>query len=232
MKDAVTIQAQTVDEAIRLALEHLGLGEEEVEVEVLERGEQGPEGTGEALVRVSPKAHPVEEKGEGQEDMLQLGRRILLELCQHMNIQAQVAMGEYTVVPDEVQQILELTTSSERDSALLIGRRGETLQHLQFLVNLMVSRELHHWPYIVVDVERYRRRRDASLCDLAQRMAERVSRSHEPITLEPMPGYERRIVHLALREDSLVFTESTGEGDNRKVVIYPAEWKQPPTSSS
>jgi spoIIIJ-associated protein len=106
---------------------------------------------------------------------------------------------------------------------LLIGRRGETLRSLQFMVNLLVSRKVQKWPQVVVDVGNYRQRRQESLEGLARRMAERVRQSGRPLTLEPMGAYERRIVHLALRADPTVYTESNGEGENRKIVIFPAK---------
>jgi spoIIIJ-associated protein len=227
MKTGITIRAQTVEEAVGLALDHLGLEREEVEVEILEEAGVGEEGVDEALVRVTPKdAPPMDDL-----DPVEIGRGLLEGLIERMALQAQITAGEYSVAAEQVQPILELTTENERDSGLLIGRRGETLHNLQFLLNLMVSRRTHRWPYILVDVERYRQRRDASLSGLAQRMAGRVSHAHEPITLEPMSAYERRIIHLTLREDSLVVTQSIGEGDNRKVVIYPAGWELPPSSS-
>lgn len=228
MKQGITIRAQTVEEAVRLALEHLGLSREEVEVRVLEEPGAGPAGSEEALVQVTPLVSPPEE----EVDPRQVGLEVLGELLRHMGMQAHLSIGEYAVEPGEARPILEVTTTNERDSGLLIGRRGETLNRLQFLVNLLVNRKLHRWPGLLVDVEHYRRRRDASLQDLARRMAERVIRTRQPITLEPMPAYERRIIHLALRDNSQVTTQSTGEGDSRKVVIYPAGWELSPTSSS
>ncbi len=229
MKQGITIRAQTVEEAVRLALEHLGLSREEVEVRVLEEPGAGPAGNEEALVQVIPRetVAPPEEGADPQ----QIGLEVLSELLRHMGMQAHVSIGEYAVEPGEPRAILDVTTTNERDSGLLIGRRGETLNRLQFLVNLLVNRKLHRWPGLLVDVEHYRRRRDASLRDLARRMAERVVRTQQPIPLEPMPAYERRIVHLALRDNPQVTTQSTGEGDSRKVVIYPAGWELPPTSS-
>jgi spoIIIJ-associated protein len=236
MKDSITIRAQTVEEAIHLALEHLGLGPDEVDVRILEEPSE-PVGTGEALVLVTRKgAVPAEAPVPGDvsepSEPMEVGREVLAELLQRMGMQSEVSVGSYALVPEEEQGILEVTTPSERDSGLLIGRRGETLYHLQFILNLLVSRRIHRWPYLLVDVEHYRRRRDASLCDLARRMADRVSHTHQPITLEPMPPYERRVIHIALRQDPLVLTQSTGEGDSRKVVIYPTGWELPPTSSS
>ena len=104
---------------------------------------------------------------------------------------------------------------------VLIGRRGATLQALQYITRLIVSRQVHAWTNIVLDVDGYRRRREQSLTALAHRMAERVRRNGRPIALEPMPPNERRIIHLALRDDPTVITRSVGEGSRRKVTIRP-----------
>lgn len=106
----------------------------------------------------------------------------------------------------------------------LIGRRGETLENLQYLLRLMVNQKMHRWLNIIVDVEDFRAKRVEHLTKLAQRMAEQVAETKRSFALEPMPPNERRIVHLALRDHDLVFTESTGEGERRKVTIFP---KQP-----
>ena len=107
------------------------------------------------------------------------------------------------------------------DSGLLIGRRGETLRSLQFLVNFMVSQRLGERARVMLDVAGYQQRRMNSLKTMARKVAGSVSRSGRPIALEPMPANERRIVHIALSERSDVETESEGEGDGRKVVIHP-----------
>jgi spoIIIJ-associated protein len=104
---------------------------------------------------------------------------------------------------------------------LMIGRRGETLRSLQFLLNTIVNRTSGRWPQLVVDVGNYRQRRQESLESLARRMAEQVRATGRPMPLEPMPAYDRRIIHMALREDETVYTESTGEGDNRRITIFP-----------
>ena len=226
MAKSITIRAKTVEEAIRLALEHLGLTREQVAIRVLEEPGEEPGSPEEALVQVTAlEALAVAQPEPG--DPVEVGQQVLREILRRMGFRVEVEAGEYSLFPGQVQPILDITTTGERDSGLLIGRRGETLHRLQFLLNLIVSRRIRRWPYILVDVEQYRRRRDASLKDLARRMADRVSHTHEPITLEPMPAYERRIFHLTLRDDPLVFTQSTGEGDSRKVVIYPAGWEHP-----
>ena len=107
------------------------------------------------------------------------------------------------------------------DAGLLIGRRGETLQALQFLVNLMVNKELGRQAYVTIDVEGYRDRRHESLRTLAMRTASRVASSGRQFALQPMSAGERRIVHLTLAEHPSVRTESRGEGEQRRVVVLP-----------
>lgn len=103
----------------------------------------------------------------------------------------------------------------------LIGRRGDTLNNIQYLIRLMVNQRLHKWKNIVVDVEGYRQRRIDHLSQLAQRSASQVAQSGRPLSLEPMPANERRIIHLTLRDNPDVYTESIGDGPKRKVQILP-----------
>lgn len=226
---SIEISARTVAEAIQLALAQLGKDRDEVAIEVLEAGSEDEE----ALVRVTvvddeeeaapaPQAMP-----SGAANVDQIARRILEDLLEHMDIHAYVTVVRSSV-PDqrgdpEETITLHVEGADEEAMGLLIGRRGETLRSLQFMLNLLVSRKVQKWPQVVVDVGNYRQRRQESLEGLARRMAERVRQSGRPLTLEPMGAYERRIVHLALRGDPTVYTESTGEGENRKVVIYPAK---------
>lgn len=107
------------------------------------------------------------------------------------------------------------------DLGILIGRRGETLRSLQFMTRLIVSRRLGVWPNLVIDVEGYKERREESLRALALRVADQVRESGQQMALEPMPAHERRVVHIALRHDPDVYTESTGKEDRRKVQIIP-----------
>jgi spoIIIJ-associated protein len=102
----------------------------------------------------------------------------------------------------------------------LIGRRGETLENIQYLLRLMVNQKLHKWKNIVIDVEHYKARRVTQLTQLADRMAEQVARTGRSISLEPMPANERRVVHMTLRDHPKVYTESHGDGGRRKVHIF------------
>lgn len=226
---SIEISARTVAEAIQLALAQLGKDRDEVAIEVLEAGNEEEE----ALVRVT--AVDDDEESEPANETVttpagsvdQIARRILEDLLERMDIQAYVTAVRTTVPgqrgePEETIT-LHVEGADEEAMGLLIGRRGETLRSVQFMVNLLVSRKVQKWPQVVVDVGNYRQRRQESLEGLARRMAERVRQSGRPLTLEPMGAYERRIVHLALRSDPTVYTESSGEGENRKVVIYPAK---------
>ena len=238
---SIQIRARTVAEAIRLALNELGKDRDEVAMEVLEPGG----GEDEALVRVTsvdddddapataiePEAAPGAARGaRGRSvpigDVEAIARRVLEELLQHMDVDGFVTAVRGTV-PDqrgEPEETITLHVEGVDEDAmgLMIGRRGETLRSIQFLVNLIVQRQVHRWPQITVDVGNYRQRRQESIEALARRMAERVRQTGRPLMLEPMGGYERRIVHLVLRADASVYTESSGEGEERKVVIYPA----------
>ena len=226
---SIEISARTVAEAIQLALAQLGKDRDEVAIEVLEAGSDDEE----ALVRVTAVDDDEEaaQSGEGPAalpgNVDQIARRILEDLLERMDIEAYVTAVRSTVPgqrgePEETIT-LHVEGADEEAMGLLIGRRGETLRSLQFMVNLLVSRKVQKWPQVVVDVGNYRQRRQESLEGLARRMAERVRQSGRPLMLEPMGAYERRIVHLALRSDPSVYTESTGEGENRKIVIYPAK---------
>ncbi len=224
---SIEISARTVAEAIQLALAQLGKDRDEVAIEVLEAGNEEEE----ALVRVT-SVDDEEEAPETPEPVAsgtvdQIARRILEDVLERMDIHGYVTAVRSTVPgqrgePEETIT-LHVEGADEEAMGLLIGRRGETLRSVQFMVNLLVSRKVQKWPQVVVDVGNYRQRRQESLEGLARRMADRVRQSGRPLTLEPMGAYERRIVHLALRPDPTVYTESSGEGENRKVVIYPAK---------
>jgi spoIIIJ-associated protein len=225
---SIEISARTVAEAIQLALAQLGKDRDEVAIEVLEAGSDDEE----ALVRVT--AVDDDEEAASEELALsatgnvdQIARRILEDLLERMDIEGYVTVVHSTVPGQKGEPedtiTLHVEGADEEAMGLLIGRRGETLRSLQFMVNLLVSRKVQKWPQVVVDVGNYRQRRQESLEGLARRMAERVRQSGRPLTLEPMGAYERRIVHLALRADPTVYTESNGEGENRKIVIFPAK---------
>ncbi len=137
-----------------------------------------------------------------------------------MHVTARVSVSQSE--PDDLTgQRVNVVAINGEDLTMLIGPRGETLDALQFLGRLMVAHKLHRRANFVVDVEGYRQRRVQALTRLAERMADKARQRGEPISLEPMTAYERRIIHMALRDVADVYTESAGEGKQRRVRIYP-----------
>ena len=212
--ESLEVTGKTVEEAIELALQQLGVGRDEVAVVVVTEGRSGILGIGSepARVRVSPLDAIPEAAGAAKE--------ILQELFAHMDVDAAIQLRHPEIEESgaEPSYILDITGE---DAGLLIGRGGSALTSLQFLLNYLVSRRLESWEPVNVDVEGYRRRRHQALRNLAQRLAERVKKSGRPFTLEPMSASERRIIHLVLSKDQRVFTESIGEGEGRRVSIKP-----------
>lgn len=134
----------------------------------------------------------------------------------HMGIAAEI---EVRPAVDEEPLTLNVRGLDERQVAALIGRKGETLSSLQFIVNMIVSRQSGHRERVIVDAQDYRSRRETNLSQMAHRIADQVRASGAPIVLEAMPPNERRIIHIALAESDDIATESTGEGEQRRVVI-------------
>ncbi|MGE5595633.1 MAG: RNA-binding cell elongation regulator Jag/EloR [Hyphomicrobiales bacterium] len=141
------------------------------------------------------------------------------DLLRILDINAELTIREPLTPGDGLGMVRAVIDIQGDDLGLLIGRRGDTLLSLQYLVNLIVSRRYPGKGGVSIDVEHYRHRRESQIVSLAQRMADRVRQTGSAITLEPMTASERRLVHLALADDPDLVTNSIGEGDNRKVVI-------------
>ncbi|GAB4434513.1 MAG: hypothetical protein Kow00120_00880 [Anaerolineae bacterium] len=156
----------------------------------------------------------------GGEDDAKAGAAALEELLEKMEVRAKVHVhrAEPSNDGEATPWVLEIRG---RDLGILIGRRGETLASLQYITRLIASRDLQHRVNFIVDVEGYKARRATQLRKLAVRMAEQAIRRGRTVALEPMPPYERRIIHMTLRDNDSVRTESVGEGDRRKVTIIP-----------
>jgi spoIIIJ-associated protein len=238
MNERATLEiiAPTVEEAVSQGLSELGLPPEAVEVEVLDSGARGLFGLGGRQVRVrltikgsempasqesvsaSAERKALESPPE-EDELLRLSEQTVAELLDRMRIQArlEVRYGE----ADEEGQRPVLVDIRGNDLGVLIGRRAEILNALQYIVNLMVSKQLERWVQIVIDVEGYRARRDRQLRQMARRMAEQAIRTGRRQVLEPMAANERRIIHLELRDHPQVLTQSIGEEPARKVTIVP-----------
>lgn len=153
----------------------------------------------------------------------QVAKDIVRDLLGHMGITAEVmAVDNPSTVPlsAEEPQTIFIDVLGQ-DLGMLIGRRGDHLSQIQYLVTMLVNRKIDTWTRVIVDVEGYRNRREESLVGLAERVARQVSRSQRAIELEPMPPNERRIIHLTLQEHPDVQTHSTGEGHQRRITVQP-----------
>ena len=210
---SIEISAKSEEEAVDLALAELGLSRSEVEVVVVKKGRGGLFGLGSEEVRV--RVTPLGLFSSEDVDVGGMAKEILENLLSLAEISASVNLG---AKGSGDEAVISLDIEGE-DLGILIGRRGETLSSLQYLVNLIVSRRLKSRVGVVVDVEGYRQRRYESLRLLARRLADQVRSTGRSVTLEPMTAGERRIIHLELRDDPYVTTQSIGEGEARKVAI-------------
>lgn len=247
----VEAAGRTVDEAVRDALKQLGVGRSDVDIEVVEEGSRGLFGLlggrrARVRVELKPGVEPrtvtddlmVEEvektsstadksgsqqsedvsaigdDGEVLEQKLEIARQFVAGVLERLEVEAALelrmdddGMGYIHIVGDEL--------------GLVIGRRGQTLDALQFLTNQAANRQGGAWVRIVLDAGGYRERRAEALEALAARMADRAVRQGRKVALEPMNAFERRIIHMSLAEDDAVETESEGEDPYRRVVILP-----------
>lgn len=210
---SIEISAKSEEEAVDLALAELGLSRSEVEVVVVKKGRGGLFGLGSEEVRV--RVTPLGLFSNEDVDVGGMAKEVLENLLSLVEISASVNLG---AKGSGDEAVISLDIEGE-DLGILIGRRGETLSSLQYLVNLIVSRRLKSRAGVVVDVEGYRQRRYESLRLLARRLADQVRSTGSSLTLEPMTAGERRIIHLELRDDPYVTTQSIGEGEARKVAI-------------
>ena len=174
-----------------------------------------------AVAVPSPRQEEEREPETGEETAAEVGRQVLEDVLRLMGVRASVeAVPGYELAEEGQPPPIVLNITGE-DLGILIGRRGETLRALQYLVRLMVSHRLKQWTNLIVDVEGYVVRRRQTLESLADRVAEQVVKTGRSQALEPMPAYERRVIHVVLRKNPQVTTQSVGEGERRKVTIIP-----------
>ena len=242
--------APSIDEAVSKGLSDLGLPLESVEVEILDEGTRGFLGIGSRQARVRltvkssadipaqtappaeavaepprlPETEIIEETIPDEEDdnILQISRETVSELLEKMKIRAQVTT-RYGESDDPKRRPPVIVDIRGQDLSILIGRRASTLNALQYISRLIVSKELGQSVLLVIDVEGYRARRERQLRQLARRMAEQAISTGRRQALEPMPANERRIIHMELRDHAEVTTESVGEEPRRKITILPQE---------
>ena len=249
-KREVEVRGTDVDAAIEKGLSQLGVGRNDVIIEVVDEGSRGLLGIGsrDAVVRLTsmltpppppptPKPQPVREKAApvkpkaapapavsastGEEvDEKEVAADVIRELLDKMGVEADVSTR--LTEPDDVTgKQLNVIEINGDDLGMLIGPRGDTLNSIQYITRLMAGHKLRERANFVIDVQGYRERREQALARLAERMAQKVITRRRPVSLEPMPPHERRIIHMTLRNDETVYTQSTGEGKRRKVRILP-----------
>ena len=212
--------AKSVDEAIDLALEELKVtNKDDVTLEILDEGSKGFLGIGskEAVVKATLK-----------NPNAALAKTFLSQVFAAM--QTDVSIAAESASADELN--IEL---SGENMGLIIGKRGDTLDSLQYLTSLVVNHENEDYVKVTIDTENYREKRVEALLALAERLAQKVARTGKKYTLEPMNPYERRIIHSTLQNNEEVTTFSIGVDPYRKIVIAPKNaqgYKKPHTSSS
>jgi spoIIIJ-associated protein len=203
MEYSIEKTGKTIEDAVESALLELNADKNNVDIEIIEEGNKGIFGiigNKMAKVRVTLK----ETDGER-------ARNFLLDVFEKMKVNADVDTSE-----DNESILLKVKGD---DIGIIIGRRGETLDSLQYLSSLVVNKGREDYKKVIIDVENYRQKREETLVNLANRLAERVIKYKKSVTLEPMNPYERRVIHSSLQDNKYVETYSTGEGPNRKVVI-------------
>lgn len=224
-------EGKTTEDAIQNAARELNLPVEELNIDVIEPGSAGIfglVGSRKARIKVTLKPspelepeleeeeeqrEPEERKEEPQEEDVKFAKRTLEEVLALIPVEATVTAGRG-------QGRINLRIQGDR-SGLLIGRKGKTLDALQFLVNKMVSKALEKKIDVVIDSENYRRRREDALTQLALKMGDKAKKIKKPVTTNPLNPQERRLVHLALKDDGRLETKSRGEGLLKRVVIIP-----------
>jgi spoIIIJ-associated protein len=220
--NSVETEAKTTEEAIHKACQELGVSREDLEVEVLSNGSSGFLGLGakNAKIRATVKEKSAPPSSEirspraiSDPQAAETAKKTLQDLLRLLEMEATVDLQE-----DSERILLDIKGDG---SGLLIGRKGQTLDAIEYLINKIVHKDAEDKKRIVVDTENYRLRREDSLVQLAQRLAEKAKRMGRPVTISPMSAHDRRIIHLALQDDKTLRTWSTGSGLYRKVIISP-----------
>ena len=207
----IEISAKTVDDAVIAACQQLSITSDKLEYEVVEEGKAGIFGFG---------AKPAIIKARVKATLQDNVKAFLNDVFAAMNIEVLVNV-EY----DEAEKNMDIDLSGE-DMGMLIGKRGQTLDSLQYLVSLVANKESEEYIRVKVDTENYRERRKATLENLAKNMAHKAKRIRRSVSLEPMNPYERRIIHSALQDDKYVTTHSEGDEPFRRVVISPKKYNK------
>ena len=205
MGDYIEVSAKTVEDAVTKALIQLETTSDKLEYVVVEKGSTGILGIF--------NSKPAIIKARKVLTVTDMAEEFLKEVFAAMNMQVTI-----TSSMDEEEKCLNIDLAGE-DMGVLIGKRGQTLDSLQYLVSLIVNKESEEYLRVKLDTENYRERRKATLESLARNIASKVKRTKRPVSLEPMNPYERRIIHSALQNDKYVMTRSEGDEPYRHVIV-------------
>ncbi len=216
--DFQEFKAKTVEEAVTAATVAMGITSDELDYEVIEKGSTGFLGLGAkpAIIKARKKEEEVVKQAASTDTtgLVEKTKEYLDSLFKAMDIETEV-----TIDFDEENNNMDINLEGS-EMGILIGKRGQTLDALQYLISLFVNKESEAYVRVKLDTENYRARRKDTLENLAKNIAFKVKRSRRSVTLEPMNPYERRIIHSALQNDKYVATRSEGEEPYRKVVVY------------
>ena len=224
---SIETEGKTTEEAISKACELLEAAREALEIEILSESSSGFLGLGAKKAQIRATLKEIKPPSPGQEAVPapvgapgpsgksapEMAKDTLHEILRLLGMETEVELKE------EAERTLLVIRGD--GSGLLIGRKGQTLDALEYLINKIVHKDAEDKKRIVVDTENYRSRREESLVGLAHRLAEKAKKLGRPVTISPMNAHDRRIIHLALQEDKSLRTRSTGTGLYRKVVITP-----------
>jgi spoIIIJ-associated protein len=237
-KTTLEVMGPSVEDAIENGLDQLGLPRDAVDVEILDEGQEGFLGIGSRQVRIRlTLIHPesgvdysyeeedhIQNEPVNPEDMDELeeaknkAKEIVEKLLHATKVKATVA-ARILEPEDDHDHPMVLIEISGNDLSILIGRRAETLNSLQYVTSLILNQQIGHWMPLMIDVQGYRFRRERQLRQLARRLADQVVQTGRKQVLEPMPANERRLIHLELRYHPFVTTESVGDEPNRRTTI-------------
>ncbi len=204
MADWIEFSAKTVEDALTEALQSFGMSSDKVEYEVLEKETKG-------FFGINSKPGKIRARLKYTVDGA--AREFLTNVFRAMNLDAQPV-----VTYKEEEELVEIDITGD-EMGVLIGKRGQTLDSLQYLTSLVLNKDSETYIKVKLDTENYRERRKETLENLAKNIAIKVKRTRKPVVLEPMNPYERRIIHSALQNDKFVETHSEGEEPFRKVVV-------------
>ena len=199
-------KGKNVEEAITNACVELGIITEQLQYEVIEKGANGFLGIG---------SKPAIIKAKKKDSIEDIARDFLSKVFAAMEVAAKI---DVNIEENEKENIVNINVIGD-DMGILIGKRGQTLDSLQYLVSLVINKESEKYNRVKLDTENYRERRKATLENLAKNIAMKVKRIKKPVALEPMNPYERRIIHSALQNDKYCTTKSEGEEPYRHVVV-------------